>query len=196
MDINFKNSASIFLDVLGLGLFEIIMEITKHCQLCNHQKVDFKTGTICGITDRKPEFVNKCVNAKLDSKLENKIETTNVEYQRVLQSKWLVYTNFIVFLIIGIAVILTGYFLAQYLLKFRVIGAAPFIISLVGLLFVIPLATGPLNTYKNDLKLAKERKDDVDEVLKLYGIKYDINISFGKKYHGTQDVYVDLKVKK
>ena len=172
------------------------MEITKHCQLCDYQKVDFKTGTICGITDIKPKFVNKCVNAKFESKLENKIQSTNVEYQRVLQSKWLVYTNFIVFLTIGMAVILAGYFLAQYLLKFRVIGAAPFIISLVGLLFVLPLATDPLNTYRNDLKLAKARKDDVDDVLKLYGIKYDINISFGKKYHGTQDVNVDLKINK
>ncbi|GAB4156951.1 MAG: hypothetical protein Tsb0033_08210 [Winogradskyella sp.] len=172
------------------------MELTKHCQLCDHQKVDFKTGSICGLTNRKPEFLNKCVNAKLESKLQSKIETTNIEYQRVLQSKWLVYTNFIVFLLISIAVILAGYFLAQYLLKFRVIGAAPFIISLVGLLFVLPLATGPLNTYRNDLKLAKARKDDIDSALNFYGIKYDIDISFGKKYHGTQDVYVDLKVKK
>ncbi|WP_282043048.1 hypothetical protein [Winogradskyella flava] len=170
------------------------MDIRKHCQLCNHQIVDFKTGTICGITQRKPEFVNKCINAKFDDKLESKIETTNVEYERVLKTKWIVYTNFIVFLIIGVAVILAGYFLAEYLLKFRVIAAAPFIISLVGLLFVLPLATGPLNNYKNDLRLAKAKKDDVDRVLDLYGIKYDINISFGKKYHGVQEVDVSLKI--
>ena len=100
------------------------------------------------------------------------------------------------FFIIALTVILAGFFLAKYLLKFRVIAAAPFIISLVGLLFVFPLAIGPLNTYKNDLRLAKIKKDDLDTVLKIYNIKYNISISFGKKYHGTQDVYVDLNVSK
>lgn len=169
--------------------------ITKHCQLCNHQIIDFKTGTIFGITQRKPEFVNKCVNIKLEYKLEDKIKSTNIEYQSILKTKWLVYTNFIIFLIVGIAVILAGYYLAQYLLKFKVIAAVPFIISLVGLLFVLPLATGPLNTYLNDLKLAKTKKEDVDKVLEIYRITYDIDISFGKKYHGTQEVSVDLNVK-
>ncbi|NRB58836.1 MAG: hypothetical protein HRU50_02720 [Winogradskyella sp.] len=172
------------------------MKNTKHCQLCNHQEVDFRIGTLCGLTMKKPIFVNKCINAEFNSKLEEKIESTNVEYQSVLNQKWLVYTNFVIFIIAGIAVILTGYFLAQYLLKFRVVAAAPFVISLVGLLFVIPLATGPLNTYLNDLKLAKSKKEDVYKVLELYGIKYDIDITFGKKYHGTQDVNVDLKINK
>ncbi len=170
------------------------MDIRKHCQLCNHQIVDFKTGTICGITERKPDFVNKCVNAKFDEKLESKIEAVNIDYESILKTKWLVYTNFIVFLLVAIAVILAGYFLAQYLLKFRVVAAAPFIISLTGLLFVLPLAIGPLNTFRNDLKIAKAKKEHVDKVLDLYGIKYNINISFGKKYHGTQDVLVDLKI--
>ena len=196
MDFDYTHSTSIWVNVLGLSLFELIMNITKHCQLCDHQEIDFKTGTICGITNRKPGFVNKCVNAKIDEKLYSRIKSTNIEYESVLKTKWLVYTNFVAFLIIGIAVILAGYFLAQYLLKFRVIAAVPFIISLVGLMFVLPLATGPLNTYRNDLQLAKAKKNDVDRVLELYGIKYDINITFGKKYHGTQDIDVDLKIHK
>ncbi|WP_412560242.1 hypothetical protein [Winogradskyella sp. MIT101101] len=172
------------------------MDIRKHCQLCDHQLVDFKTGTICGITNRKPEFVNKCVNAKFDEKLESKIKMANVEYQSVLRTKCLVYANFIIFLVVALAVILGGYFLAQYLLKFAAIGAAPIIISLIGLLFVLPLAIGPLNTYLNDLKLAKVNKEAVDRVVDLYGIKYDIDIRFGKKYHGTQEVDVDLRINK
>lgn len=172
------------------------MNVTKHCQLCDHQKIDFKTGTLCTLTDRKPEFINKCVKATFNTKLESKIKDTNIEYISVLNTKWLVYINFVVFLLIALAVILAGYFLAEYLLKFRVVAAAPFIISLVGLLFILPLAVGPLNTYKNDLKLAEAKKEDLDAVLKIYNIKYNIDISFGKKYHGTQDISVDLKIKK
>lgn len=172
------------------------MDITKHCQLCDHQEIDFKIGSICGLTKRKPEFVNKCVKAKLDTKLEHKIKSINVEHESVLQTKLLVYINFIVFLIIGVVVMLVGYFLAQYLLKFRVIAVAPFLISFVGLAVVLPIATGPLNKYRNDLKLAKAKKDDLDTVLKIYNINYDIAIKFGKRYHGTQDIDVDLKVEK
>ncbi|SDI01074.1 hypothetical protein [Winogradskyella thalassocola] len=169
---------------------------TKHCQFCDHQKVDFKTGTICALTDRKPDFATKCANAKLDKKLESKIESINIAYEAVLKTKLLVYINFVVFLVIAVSVILAGYFLAQYLLNFRVIAAAPFIISSVGLLIILPLAVGPLNTYRNDLKLAKAKKDELDAVLNIYNIKYDITIYFGDKYHGTQDVAVDLQLKK
>ncbi|MUU77725.1 hypothetical protein [Winogradskyella endarachnes] len=172
------------------------MNITKHCQLCDHQVVDFKTGTLCGLTNRKPDFINKCVKAKLDSKLRPKIEATNVEYKGILKTQTLVYINFVVFLIIGLAVILAGYFLAQYLLKFRVIGTVPFIISAVGLMGVLPLAIGPLNQFRNDLKLAKAKKDDVDNFLKIYNIKYDIDLVYGKKYHGEQNVNVDINIYK
>lgn len=172
------------------------MNITDHCQLCNHQEIDFKTGSICGITNRKPEFVNKCVNAKFDEKLDEKIKSTNVRYQSILRTKWLVYLNFVVFLLVTLSVILIGYYFAKYLLQFNVISTLPFIIALIGVIGVLPIAIGPLNTFKNELKLAKQRKDTVDAVLDLYGIKYDINIEFGKKYHGTQDVAVDLTINK
>lgn len=172
------------------------MKITKHCQLCDHQIVDFKTGTLCGLTNRKPDFTNTCAKAKLDSKLRPKIESTNIEYETILKTKTLVYINFVIFLVVGIAVILAGYFLAQYLLKFRVIAAVPFIISAIGLMGVLPLAIGPLNQFRNDLKLAKAKKDDVDNVLKIYNIKYNIDLTFGDKYHGVQDVGVDLNIKK
>ena len=108
----------------------------------------------------------------------------------------MVYINFVVFLVIGLAVILAGYFLAQYLLQFRVIAAAPFIISAVGLMTVLSIATGPLNQFRNDLKLAKSKKEDVDNVLKIYNIKYDIDLKYGRKYHGIQDVEVDLNIKR
>ncbi|WP_179018357.1 hypothetical protein [Winogradskyella forsetii] len=123
------------------------MNITKHCQLCDHQRIDFKTGTICKLTDRKPDFVNKCIAAKFDSKLKTKIEETNVQYQDLLKTKWLIYANFILFFTIAITVILAGYFGAQYLLQFAAIGALPIVVSLIGLVYILPMAIGPLNTY-------------------------------------------------
>ncbi|WP_299112869.1 hypothetical protein [uncultured Winogradskyella sp.] len=170
------------------------MDITSHCKICNHQKIDFKVGTLCSITDKKPDFHNRCIKADFSEKLETKIEQINVEYEKVRKTRLLVYANFIIFLSVAFAVILAGFYLAKYLLKFNAISSVPFIISLVGVLFVLPIAIGPLNSYLNDLKLAKQRKNELDQVLEIYNINYDINIEFGKAYHGTQDVYVDLKV--
>ncbi len=172
------------------------MDVRKHCQLCKHQKVDFVKGTLCGLTDKKPDFHGRCIKAEFNHKLESKIESVNIELLRVKRMKWLVYTNFIVFLGVTILVVLAGFFLAKYLLKFNAISAVPFIISLVGVLFVLPIAIGPLNTYLNDLKLATARKIELDAILDAYKIRYNIDVKFGKSYHGTQDVYVDLDVKR
>lgn len=172
------------------------MDITKHCQLCNHQIVDFKTGSICAITKRKPNFTNTCVNANFDEKLESKINVINAEYQSILKTKWYVFANFIIFFLIAIGVILAGYFSTKYLFNISTIGILPAIISLIVIIKILPIAIGPLNNYINDLKLSKTKKEELDAVLSIYNIKYHIDIYFGKKYHGTQDVEVDLKIKK
>jgi len=171
------------------------MKLTDHCKLCDHQKNDFITGVFCGLTDKKPAFNKRCIKASFNSKLESKIEVINVEYEKVKKNKIFVYANFIIFLFVAFIVVFAGVYLAKHLLKFQVFSAAPFIISLVGILFVLPIAVGPLNNYLNELKLSKQRKKELDDVLKIYNIKYNIKVIFGKAYHGTQDVYVDLDVK-
>lgn len=59
----------------------------------------------------------------------------------------------------------------------------------------LAMAFGSLNKHRQDLALAKFQKSKIDEVLHLYRIEYDIFIQFGKKYHGNQEVHVDLKTK-
>ena len=41
----------------------------------------------------------------------------------------------------------------------------------------------------------KTKKDKVDEVLNEYRITYDIDIKYGKEFHGTQEVFAELNVK-
>tara|TARA_R110002050_G_scaffold175204_1_gene308116 strand:+ start:78 stop:599 length:522 start_codon:yes stop_codon:yes gene_type:complete len=170
------------------------MDLARHCQLCDNQKTSLKFGTTCGLTDQKPEFNKTCSKIKLSEKFENTLKSVNIEYENFKRKKLLTYTYFVVFLAIGIGVIIGGYLFGKYGLNNRVISKVPIIIMSVGL-GPLGMAFGTLNKYHQDIGVAKNKKDRIDEVLNEYRIKYDINIMFGKEIHGTQEVYVDLKTK-
>jgi len=170
------------------------MDLSKHCNLCDNQKVDFKKGTTCALTNRKPEFNNTCAKIELNEKFEGKVKDVNIRYQKANRAKAVTYSYFIIFAIIGISVIVGGFLLGKYIFEGGVISAIPIIIMAVGL-GPIGMAFGALNNHHNELKIAKSQKNMVDDVLNLYRINYDINIKFGKEYHGNQDVYVDLQTK-
>ncbi|WP_412560829.1 hypothetical protein [Winogradskyella sp. MIT101101] len=170
------------------------MNLARHCELCDHQKVNLKHGTTCGLTDRKPEFNKTCAKITLNEKFENKLKTVNIEYEKIKRTKILTYTYFAVFIAIGIAVIVGGYLLGKYALDSGVISTVPIIIMAVGLA-PLGMAFGTLNKYRQGIESAKSKKDKIDEVLNLYRIDYNIDIKFGKEYHGTQEVYADLNVK-
>ncbi|MFC0605261.1 hypothetical protein [Winogradskyella pulchriflava] len=177
------------------------MDVTKHCKLCDYQKIDFKTGTYCGLTNRKPEFHGKCVNAKFDNKLEYEINSINVEYENILKTKWRAYIYFITFLIIGTISIIAGCYIGWILFenwnyghKFdRYTGSAAVMLILGSILFIFPIATNYLSHYLNNFKLIKVKKENLDTILSLYGIKYDIDINFLKN-NSDDDIEIDLKI--
>lgn len=170
------------------------MNLARHCDLCDHQKRDLKIGTTCGLTHRKPEFNSTCTKIELNEKFENKLKIVNIEYHNIKQKKVPTYTYFIVFLAIGIIVIVGGYLLGKYALGNRVISTVPLIIMGVGLA-PLGMAFGTLNKYRQEIDVAKDKKDNIDEVLNKYRIEYEIDIRFGKEIHGNQEVYADLKTK-
>ncbi|UGS24796.1 hypothetical protein [Flavobacterium channae] len=170
------------------------MDLARHCELCDNQKINLKVGTTCALTEKKPEFNKTCTKIELNEKFENKLKSVNIEYENIKRKKTLTYTYFIVFLIIGIAVIVGGYLLGKYALNKSVISTVPLIIMGVGLA-PLGLAFGALNNYKQSIQVAKNKKDKVDEVLNEYRIEYEIDITFGEEIHGTQDVYAELKTK-
>jgi hypothetical protein len=170
------------------------MNLSKHCALCDNQKLDLITGTTCGLTDRKPAFHKTCSKIELNEKFENTLKNINVEYQKIKRKKILIYIYFLFFLIVGIAVMIFGYLLGKYALKKSVFSTIPIIIMMVGLT-LIGMAIGSLNKHLNDLKIAKDKKDKLDLILNQYQITYDIEIKFGKEVHGTQEVYVELNTK-
>lgn len=169
------------------------MDLSRHCALCDHQQKSLSAGTTCGLTNRKPEFNKSCFKIELNQKFEDQLKDVNIRYRKLQKERFLTYTYFAVFIIIGIAVIAGGYFIGKYAYDNRVISTVPLIIMAVGL-GPLGLATGTLSKHVQNLKLAKHKKVRLDEVLDCYGITYTLAIDFGKEYHGNQDVYIDLKI--
>ena len=73
------------------------MELARHCELCDHQKITLKEGTTCGLTDRKSEFNSTCIEIELNEKFEDKLKDVNIRFQKINGEKTLTYLYFIVF---------------------------------------------------------------------------------------------------
>ncbi len=170
------------------------MNLARHCELCDNQEVNLIDGTTCSLTNRKPEFNKTCAKIELNEKFENKLKSVNIEYANIKRKKILTYIYFGVFVTIGIAVIAGGYLLGKYALDSGVISTVPLIIMGVSI-GPLGMAFGTLNKYRQEIEVAKSKKDKIDEVLNEYRIEYDIDITFGKEIHGTQEVYAELKTK-
>jgi hypothetical protein len=161
------------------------MNLARHCILCDNQKISLKLGTTCGLNDRKPEFNKTCSKIELNEKFENKLKSVNIEYENIKRKKLYTYTYFGILFTIGIAIIVGGYLLGKYTYDSGVISPIPLIIMAIGLA-PLGMALMPLSQHRQEIVVAKSKKDKVDEVLNEYGIEYEIDITFGKEIHDTQ----------
>ncbi len=87
------------------------MELVKHCELCEHRVFDLSTGSTCGVTNSKPQFQGKCPDILFGDNHIRRIKEVNIEYYKVASIKSLNIAHFIMYLMIGIAVMLGGYLL-------------------------------------------------------------------------------------
>ncbi|MCB9185733.1 MAG: hypothetical protein H6601_03220 [Flavobacteriales bacterium] len=169
-------------------------ELTKHCSLCDNQVVDFNIGTTCSLTNQKPDFNESCPKIVLGDKFWESLKTLNIQQQLLLNAKTITYLNAGVFAVIGIAIIYGGYYFGSMIWDAGFISTVPLTIVGVGLL-VTSYSLAPIRTFSNKLSIAKEKKDRMDGVLKLYGIEYDIKLKVEKEIHGSHDIRMELKIK-
>lgn len=170
------------------------MHPTRHCDLCDYIKPSFKVGTTCGLTNRKPEFNRICPNFTLSENFENQLKSLNIEYDKINRKKSTTYIYFIFFTTVGIAVIVAGYLTGKYAYRYGVFSTIPVVIMSAGLV-PLGMALEKLKNFRRTHEVAKNKKDKVDEVLNVYQIKYDIDITYGEEFHETQEVFAELKMK-
>jgi hypothetical protein len=163
------------------------MEKTQHCVVCEHKKVDFTTGSYCGITDKKPKFLEKCRDIKLGEILEQRLSEVNVDLEKIKNKKAGVLTNVITFTSLSAGVFIAGILLWQFIWDSGYIATLPIIVMGTGFIG-IPKYLGPLFKFKNELGAAQSKKDDLDKLLDLYGVTYKLDIELKKGPHDTIDV--------
>ncbi len=170
------------------------MELARHCELCDHQQVDFVDGTTCMLTQKKPSFNRTCSKIQLNSKFKEKLEAVNVNYEAVKRTKITAYIYLVVFLMISAAVAFLGYTIAKFALNVGVFSTIPIIIYAISGYLVL-MAFNPLSTYRKEIVVATSKKDKIDAVLLLYNIKYTFDVKFGQKIHGEQQYNATLDIK-
>ena len=168
------------------------MDLTKHCQLCDHKIFDFNKGSRCGLTEEKPHFYRKCGEILFGQNMEAKIREVNIEHELVKESKALSIANFVVFLLLGVGVLAGGWLLGVYAFEGGVISTVPIIIMGVGLSF-FPLSFGPLNSFRFGMAVASKKKKELDILLRMYNIEYSIEVNITKDLHGNKEIDTDLK---
>lgn len=169
------------------------MNLAKHCALCENQMVSLQSGTTCALTEKKPEFNTTCAKIQFGDKLYERIKSILIEYESVKHARPDVIFTLLFYLFISSAIMCAGVLLGRYVLASGVISTVPLIIMGVGFL-TLPMAFGPLNSYRRNLSLAQRKKDNLEDLLKKYKIKYTFDIHFKKKMFTPLEAYIDLKI--
>lgn len=171
------------------------MDLTLHCKLCDLKIIDFKTGSLCSLTNKKPDFQKKCGVIKMQDNFEEQIKVVNIEHEAVLKTKTDTYGHLIMYGILAIALVLSGFLLGKFILDKGVISTIPLIIMAIGLA-ALGFAFAPLNMYNSNLRIAKKKKETLDIISKMYGYQYDIAITHLKDSLGNKSYETDLKIRK
>ncbi|MFD2564768.1 hypothetical protein [Aquimarina rubra] len=171
------------------------MDNTQHCLLCDHRTQSLQSGIVCGITNQKPDFIQKCGLIKLEGQLKHRIEEVNINYKKVLQKKPDTIFHFCLFTIIGLIVLAFGFFLGFYIVKGGGLSVGPIIIIALGL-GILGYAAAPLNYYRRETNNVKLLKKRTDILVDLYGLQYEIDIKIIEKKHHEIEVKKHLKISK
>lgn len=132
---------------------------------------------------------------QLDENFEKELGLIHIKIERLKKKKISTYVYFIVCIVIALPIIISQ---RDLLVGFDFTYSR--YLKLVRSLLIVFLGFGfssvgfnKFKKYRKKVKNIKEEKQKVDKVLNQYQIKYSYNIQFGKKYHGIQDVIVELK---
>ena len=50
-----------------------LQEKLNYCRVCHNRKLDMNTGIVCGLTNQKPQFEEKCPDIKVDEAEMNRL---------------------------------------------------------------------------------------------------------------------------
>ncbi|WP_420573346.1 hypothetical protein [Kordia sp.] len=168
------------------------MNNKAHCGICDHKIYDFDIGAICGITNEAPNFSGKCNSIKPEQQLEAKIVDVHTKLKLVTKTKKDTIGHFILYSLINIAIVTLYYFIFTH--EVQTGGKKGVLVIAFLSICLFGIAVGPINTYVIDYKIAKKAKEELDALLKIYKLDYEISIEISNEAHGDYDVEKKVKI--
>lgn len=167
---------------------------SQHCALCTHEHKDLNKGLICGVTRKKPDFNNCCLNIDLSEKFRSLLELLILDFEILKQSRSKIHTRFYISIGIGFILIAFGHFFMEW--AFFSMYAYWFKLSCIfaGISF-ISVAYAKLNAFRSNIKALTLKKKSIDDTLGNYHIRYTSKVRFNPKVHGIQEAIVELEFK-
>lgn len=158
------------------------IKLFKHCELCKNKSQNLEIGVFCSLTNKNPNFDIYCDKISFNDNLEKKITEVNIDFEKTKREKNWVYSYFVVYLIMSLAMFLFTYKFNDYIANIlsKASGKPIFIASSIIIIFIciavvlLGYAFGALNSYRFDSKKNTEDKQELDAILKLYNIEYDL----------------------
>lgn len=169
---------------------DFAVPIAEHCRLCGHQQMDINTGTICGVTNKKPHFMTSCAKISFNEKLRHNVQETNVKLEEIKARKLGVMYKLWSQSIVGSLTIFAGIYLLNLQVFYGFFAIFPFVIITAGFA-AFPIGFYAFTKHKSALSATRLKKKRLDTVLNKYDITYDIQIELGKEIHGVFKPTVD-----
>jgi hypothetical protein len=171
------------------------MEPTRHCDLCDHQRTSFKDGIICGLTERKPEFNRLCSRSSFDFHLKQELRGVHSYHEILMRSRTKHYLKTTAAFGISATLLIAGtWLILKYGVEIR--SLLYFSLSLIGSA-VYPLywAFNDFVKFKQELTVAQKKINQIDEVLALYRITYDIQHKIEEIFYGEYKMSTEVTLR-
>lgn len=184
-------------------MIENSKKLFKHCELCKNKSQNLEIGVFCSLTNRNPNFDVFCDEISFNENLKKKITEINIAFEKTKREKNWVYSYFVVYLIMSLAMFLFTYKFNDYIANIlsKSSGKPVFIASSIIIIFIciavilLGYAFGALNRHLFDSKKNNTDKQELDAILKLYNIEYDFKITFIDRMLMPIDIKTELKIK-
>jgi len=143
--------------------------------------------------NNKSSFNKTSSKIELGENFEKRLRLIHIEIEKLKKDKISVYSYIFIYMIIGcIFVISQRNFFTDFEIAAYKRTSWPLVLIFLGFGLISMAFSKLIKRIKNE-KNVKNEKEKIDTVLNKHQIKYSCNVVFGEKYHGNQDVNVELK---
>jgi len=175
----------------------------KHCELCINKSQNLEIGVFCSLTKKNPNFDVFCDKISFNENLETRIREVNIKFEDTKREKKWAYSYFVTFFVLSLTVLFFTYkfndYISNILSKISAkpifIGSSIIIIFICIAIVLLGYAFNALNRHRFDSKKNTTNKLELDTILKLYNIDYDIKITFKDRILMPTDIITELKFK-